>query len=48
MSPRRFLAEHTSWEIQEWQAWHVLEAAGQQMEQGKAEVKEQVHGNRKR
>ena len=47
MSPRRFLAEHTSEEITEWMAWHKLEAADQQQAAEKAKLQNKVRGRRR-
>ena len=48
MSPGRFLAEHTSWEIAEWMAWHKLEAVDRKTAEDKAKTQNRVKGRRRR
>ena len=45
MSPGRFLAEHTSYEISEWMAWHKLEEVDRKTADG--EGSEQGQGRRR-
>ena len=42
MSPRRVLAEHTSFELQEWQAFFKLEEIDHQQATAKAELEREV------
>ena len=48
MSPHRFLAEHTSWEITEWMAWHKLEAADQEQAGEIARLQNRVRRGRRK